>query len=67
MPVTPPENADQDEESSLPSEERKGRSRAGGSRFERLRNPWWRPASSAGRVLLLLAVLTVLGGFGASA
>jgi cell division protein FtsQ len=40
--------------------------RKGGSRFERPRNPWWRPASSAGRVLLLLATLTVLGGFAAS-
>jgi cell division protein FtsQ len=67
MPVTPPENADQDDETTLPGEERKSRSRAGGSRFERLRNPWWRPASTTGRVLLALAVLTVLGGFGASA
>ena len=39
----------------------------GGERFERPRNPWWRPASTAGRVLLLLVVLVVLGGFAASA
>ena len=41
--------------------------RKGGGRFERPRNPWWRPASTAGRVLLLIAALTVLGGFGTSA
>jgi cell division protein FtsQ len=41
--------------------------RKGGGRFERPRNPWWRPASTAGRVLLLIAVLVVLGGFSASA
>ncbi|MFZ1086732.1 MAG: FtsQ-type POTRA domain-containing protein [Terracidiphilus sp.] len=69
--VTPPASASRDEESSQTGEELKGAPRSGGSRFERPRNPsrnlWWRPASSAGRVLLLLAALTVLGGFGASA
>jgi len=48
-------------------EPRKGGGRSGGGRFERSRNLWWRPATSAGRVLLLLATLTVLGGFAASA
>jgi cell division protein FtsQ len=41
--------------------------RKGGGRFERPRNPWWRPASTAGRVLLLIVALIVLGGFAASA
>ena len=41
--------------------------RKGGGRFERPRNPWWRPASTAGRVLLLLVALVVLSGFAASA
>ena len=41
--------------------------RKGGGRFERPRNPWWRPASTAGRVLLLIAALIVLGGFIATA
>ncbi len=31
------------------------------------RNPWWRPASTAGRVFLTLATLIVLGGLAASA
>ncbi len=44
-----------------------GGERFGGSRQDRPRNPWWRPASTAGRVLLLLAMLIVLGGVGASA
>jgi cell division protein FtsQ len=41
--------------------------RKGGGRFERPRSHWWRPASTAGRVLLLIFVLVVLGGFSASA
>jgi cell division protein FtsQ len=41
--------------------------RPGGQRFERTRNPWWRPASTVGRVFLALLALTVLGGFGTSA
>ena len=41
--------------------------RAGSSKKDSPRSHWWRPASTAGRVLLLLAVLAVLGGLGASA
>jgi cell division protein FtsQ len=66
-PTTPPDHAGQDEESSQADEARKSRSRSGGSRFERPRNPWWRPATSAGRVLLALATFTVLGTFATSA
>ncbi|MGA9071264.1 MAG: FtsQ-type POTRA domain-containing protein [Terracidiphilus sp.] len=66
---TPPasENLPPVEDESLPGEERKERSRSTGSRFERPRNPWWRPATSAGRTLLALATLTVLTGCAASA
>ncbi|MDE3186297.1 MAG: FtsQ-type POTRA domain-containing protein [Acidobacteriota bacterium] len=32
-------------------------------RFDRPRNPWWRPAGSMGRVLLGLGALIVLSGF----
>jgi len=31
-------------------------------RYERPRNPWWRPASKAGRVFLAICSLIVLGG-----
>ena len=41
--------------------------RPGGPRFSRSQNPWYRPASTAGRVFLALVALTVLGGFAASA
>jgi len=41
--------------------------RKGGSRSERPRSYWWRPASTAGRVLLLLATLAVLSGLTDSA
>ena len=41
--------------------------RKGGSRSERPRSRWWRPASTAGRVLLLIATLAVLSGLTASA
>jgi cell division protein FtsQ len=41
--------------------------RPGGKRFNRPRNPWYRPASMAGRVFLALVALTVLGCFGTSA
>ena len=61
------ESAALDKDASPAVEERKGKSRLPGSRFERQRNPWWRPATSAGRVLLLLAALSLLGGFTASA
>ena len=37
------------------------------NRLNAPRNPWWRPASGAGRFFLMLAALAVLGGFGASA
>jgi cell division protein FtsQ len=33
-----------------------------GPRFDEPRRPWWRPASTAGRVFLTLAALIVLGG-----
>ncbi len=35
---------------------------SGGGRFDGPRGPWWRPASTAGRVFLGLAALAVLGG-----
>jgi cell division protein FtsQ len=38
-----------------------------GRRFDRSRNPWYRPASAVGRVFLSLVLLTVLGGFATSA
>ncbi|MGO9777074.1 MAG: cell division protein FtsQ/DivIB [Terracidiphilus sp.] len=41
--------------------------RQGGGRFERPHKPWWRPASTVGRVLLLLVMLAVLSGLTASA
>ncbi len=63
----PIENTSQDEDAPQADEKRRGRSRSGGSRFERPRNPWWRPASSAGRVLLLLATLALLSGFATTA
>jgi cell division protein FtsQ len=49
-----------------------GEGRKGGDRFDRLRQerpsrPWWRPASAAGRTLLLLATFAVLGGLATSA
>jgi len=46
---------------------RLGDQRLGRSRQDRLRNPWYRPASSVGRVFLSLVLLTVLGGFATSA
>ncbi len=41
--------------------------RGGSSKKDSPRSHWWRPASTAGRVLLLLAVLAVLGSLGTSA
>jgi cell division protein FtsQ len=35
----------------------------GAAPFSRSRNPWWRPASTVGRVFLGLGALLVLGGF----
>ena len=40
--------------------------RLGGARFGDPRNPWWRPASTVGRVFLGLVALIVLGGLAAS-
>jgi cell division protein FtsQ len=37
-------------------------SRPGGRRFVAPSGPWWRPATTAGRVFLALGALTVLGG-----
>jgi cell division protein FtsQ len=39
---------------------------SGGARFTKPRNPWWRPASTAGRVFLGLGALLVLGGLATS-
>jgi len=44
---------------------RLGGSRFGGSRFGEPPSPWWRPASTIGRVLLGVGVLAVLGGIAA--
>ncbi len=38
----------------------------GGARFSKPRNPWWRPARTAGRVFLGLGALMVLGGLATS-
>jgi cell division protein FtsQ len=46
---------------------RPGEERFDGSRMDRPRSRWWRPASSAGRVFLTLALLAVLGGLVTSA
>jgi cell division protein FtsQ len=40
---------------------------SGGARFRGPRRPWWRPASTAGRVLLGVGVLVVLGGVATAA
>jgi cell division protein FtsQ len=63
LPGMPLEMEDS-EEDELPS---KGSSRPGRSRFDAPRGRWWRPASKAGRVFLLLSTLIVLGGLTASA
>jgi cell division protein FtsQ len=59
----PLEMTDPDDDGSV----RKGGGRLGGQRFDRPRNPWWRPASSVGRVFLALAMLVVLAGLATSA
>ena len=46
---------------------RPGGQRFGGSRQGRPRNPWYRPASTVGRVFLTLIALIVLGSLGTSA
>jgi cell division protein FtsQ len=38
-------------------------SRFGGERFKEPAGPWWRPASTVGRVFLALGILAGLGGF----
>jgi cell division protein FtsQ len=53
LPGMPPELSDPDDE----DEVRPGKGRFGGPR-----NPWWRPASMGGRVLLGVSLLTVLAG-----
>jgi cell division protein FtsQ len=53
----PLEMIDPDGDDSYPS---------GGARFTKPRNPWWRPASTAGRVFLGLGALLVLGGLATS-
>ena len=63
LPAMPLDSSGPDDDDSPPMKA----DRKGEGRFERPRNPWWRPASTAGRVLLLLLVLVVLGGFAASA
>lgn len=60
---TPLEMKDTDDDDSP----RLGDQRFSRSRQDRLRNPWYRPASSVGRVFLSLVLLTVLGGFATSA
>jgi len=56
VPGMPPEMADPDDEGSTrPDWEHSGKGR---------RTSWWRPASTAGRVLLILSALIVLGGVG---
>ena len=58
LPGMPLEMVDPDGEDTFP---------AGGARFRGPGNPWWRPASTAGRVFLGLGVLIVLGGLATSA
>jgi cell division protein FtsQ len=59
LPGTPLETTDPDDDESPRL--------AGGRRFDRPRNPWYRPASSVGRVFLALVTLVLLGGFATSA
>lgn len=57
MPGMPLEMVDPDGDDVYPS---------AGSRRPKPRNPWWRPASTAGRVFLGLGALMVLGGLATS-
>jgi cell division protein FtsQ len=57
LPGMPLEMVDPDDDDPYPS---------GGARFAKPRNPWWRPASTAGRVFLGLGALIVLGGLATS-
>lgn len=59
LPGTPLETTDPDDDNSPRL--------AGGRRFDRPRNPWYRPASGVGRVFLALVTLVLLGGLATSA
>jgi cell division protein FtsQ len=63
LPAMPLDSSSPDDDDSPPMKA----DRKGGGRIEHPRNPWWRPASTAGRVLLLLATLAVLSGLAATA
>jgi cell division protein FtsQ len=63
LPAMPLDSSGPDDDDSPPMKA----DRKGGGRLERPRNRWWRPASTAGRVLLLLATLAVLGGLATAA
>jgi len=63
---TAPEMEDSDDDDSLRPGPR-GDWQRGSSKKDSPRSRWWRPASTAGRVLLLLAVLAVVGTLGTSA
>ncbi len=63
----PLEMTDPDDDLSRLDGGRLGGQQLGRSHRDRPRNPWWRPASTAGRVFLALTMMVVLGGFGASA
>jgi cell division protein FtsQ len=52
LPGMPLEMVDPDDDDTFPS---------GGARFTKPRNPWWRPASTAGRVFLGLGAFIVVG------
>ena len=58
LPGMPLEMVDPDDEDSSSLGGRRGR-----DRFSAPSGPWWRPASTVGRVALGLGVLVVLGGF----
>ena len=62
-----PEMEDADDDDSPRPGARGDWQRGGSSKKDSPRSHWWRPASTAGRVLLLLAILAVLGGLGTSA
>jgi cell division protein FtsQ len=57
----PLEIEDPDDDSPL-----QGGARFGGSRVQRPRSPWWRPAGTVGRVFLGLGLLAILGGLATS-
>ena len=65
LKMTDPDTDSDDESPRLGS--RFGGQRFGGSRQDQPRNPWYRPASTVGRVFLALAMLVVLGGLATSA